>query len=140
MSVEENKAKQRRVFEELLSKGNLAIIPELIAPDYVYRSPLGMEVKGPEGCKQFANMMRNAFPDYHVTIDDIIGEGDMVVVRATVRGTHRGEFIGIAPTGKKVEIKEAVFIQFADGKAVEAWSYVDNLSVFQQLGVNPPAG
>ena len=139
MSAEENKAIERRIVDEALNEGNLAIMDEVVAPQYVFHFPY-MEVKGPEGCKQFANMMRNAFPDYHVTIDDIIGEGDMVAVRATVRGTHRGEFIGIAPTGKKVEIKEAVFIQFADGKAVEAWSYVDNLSVFQQLGVNPPAG
>lgn len=138
MSAEENKAIEHRIVDEVLNKGNLAVTDEVVAPNYVFHFPW-MEVKGPEGCRQFATMMRIDFPDLHVTIDDIIGEGDMVAVRATVRGTHRGEFVGIAPTGKKVEIKEAVFIQFADGKTVEAWLYVDNLSVFQQLGVNTPA-
>lgn len=137
MSVEENKAIERRIVDEVLNEGNLAVTDEVVAPNYIYHFPF-MDVKGPEGCKQFATMMRAAFPDLHVTIDDIIGEGDMVAARATARGTHRGEFAGIAPTGKKVEIKEAVFVQFADGKAVEAWPYVDNLSVFKQLGVSPP--
>jgi predicted SnoaL-like aldol condensation-catalyzing enzyme len=113
MSTDENKTRQRRVWEEVFNKGNLAIIPELIAPDYVYRSPLGMEVKGPEGFKQMVTRVRTAFPDIHFTIEDIIAEEDKVVTR---------------------------FTRWVGGKEVEAWESLDTLAMFQQLGVTPPMG
>jgi predicted ester cyclase len=140
MSIEENKTRQRRVFEEVFNKGNLAIIPEFIAPDYVYRSPLGMEAKGPEGFKQMVARVRTAFPDIHFTIEDIIAEGDKVVTRFTRRSTHQGEFMGIAPTGKKVTITGILITRWVGGKEVEAWESLDTLAMFQQLGVVPPMG
>src|SRR3989304_7095184 len=94
MSVEMNKTVMRRVFEEVLSKGNLAIIPEFIAPNYIFRSPLGIEVKGPEGFKQNVTMYRTAFPDIRATITDVFAEGDKVAVRYTMTGTFKGEMMG----------------------------------------------
>ncbi len=139
MSVEENKAGQRRVFEEVINKGNLEIIPELFAPSYTYNSPLGMEIRGPEGFKQSMTMFRTAFPDLHCTIDDIFGEGDRVATRITLTGTLTGEMMGIAPTGKKVEITALLITRWVDGKEVEAWESMDTLRFYQQLGITPPS-
>ncbi len=140
MSTEKNKTTIRRVFKEVFNKGTLAMIPELIAPNYVFRSPLGMEFKGPEGFKQMVTISRTAFPDLRLTIDDILAEGDMVAIRYTLRGSHKGDFGGIAPTGKQLEITGALFVRLAGGKEVEAFEFFDSLAMYQQLGVAPPMG
>ena len=139
MSVEENKAMVRTVIEEAVNKGNLTVVDDIMAPNYVYHFP-GMEIKGPEGFRQFVTMMRTAFPDLNVTIDEIIGEENLVAARVTLRGTLKGEFLGQAPTGRKMEFQEAVFVFFEGGKEVEAWPYADTSSMFQQLGISPPGG
>jgi steroid delta-isomerase-like uncharacterized protein len=138
MSVEENKAKQRRVWEEVFNKGNLEIIPELFAPSYSFRSPLGIEAKGPDGFRQMIAMMRAALPDLHVTIDQLFGEGDSVACRATITGTFKGEMMGIPPTGKKVTAPVILITHWKDGKEVEAWEALDTLAFYQQLGIKPP--
>ncbi len=138
MSAEENKAMVRRIVEEALNKGDLAVVDEVIADSYIYHVP-GNEIEGPEGFKQYVNMMRTALPDLNITVDNMVAEGDMVASRFTVRGTHRGELLGIAPTGRQVAITEAIFIHFEDGKEVEAWVYTNMLAIYQQLGVNPPS-
>ena len=140
MSAKENKAKQGRVWGEVFNKGNLAIIPELFAPNYVYHSPLGMEAKGPEGFKQMVTMLRTAFPDVHVTIDDMVAEGDKVVTRFTFTATSKGEFMGIAPAGKKVTSTGILITRWVGGKEVEAWESLDTLGMMQQLGVVPSMG
>jgi steroid delta-isomerase-like uncharacterized protein len=140
MSTEENKAKQRRVWEEIFNKGNLAIIPELFAPDYFLRSPLGMDTKGPEGFKQTVAMMRTAFPDLHCAIDDTLADGDKVVTRFKITGTFKGEMMGIAPTGKKLSLTGIVITRWADGKEVEAWESFDTRAFYQQLGIPIPQG
>jgi predicted ester cyclase len=139
MSVEENKAAQRRVWEEVFNKGNLEIIPEYFAPDYSFHSPLGLEAEGPEGFKQIVAMMRSALPDLHVAVDDLFGEGDRVVTRFTIIGTFKGEMMGIAPTGKKLAVSGIVITRWAGGKEVEAWESLDTLAFYQQLGIKPPA-
>ena len=138
MSAEENKANQRRVFEEVLNKGNIEIIPELFTPDYFMRSPLGMEVKGPEGFKQLTTMFHTALPDFHCTIDDMFAEGDKVATRFTITGTFRGEMMGITPTGKKATIAAIVITRWEGDKEVEAWESLDTLGFYQQLGIKPP--
>jgi steroid delta-isomerase-like uncharacterized protein len=138
VSVEENKAKQRRLWEEVFNKGNLEIIPEFFAPSYSFRSPLGIEAKGPDGFRQMIAMMRNALPDLHVTIDDLFGEGDRVATRATITGTFKGEMMGIPPTGKKVTAPVILITYWKDGKEVEAWESLDTLAFYQQLGIKPP--
>ena len=139
MSVEENKAGQRRVWEEVFNKGNLEIIPEFFASNYSFHSPLGLEAKGPEGFKQMVAMMRTALPDFHCTIDDLFGEGDKVVTRFTIAGTFKGEMMGIAPTGKKATVAGIVITHWVDGKEVEGWESLDTLAFYQQLGITPPS-
>ena len=140
MSAEENKAVLRRIEEEIFNKGDLAVVDELIAPDYVYHGSGGQEFKGPEGFKQYMTMVRNAFPDLHMTLEDIVAEGDKVMHRTRFRGTFKGEMMGIAPTGKQVTISVVTISRFAGGKEVEAWASIDELGMMQQMGVAPPMG
>jgi steroid delta-isomerase-like uncharacterized protein len=140
MSTEENKAMVRRIFEEVFNKGNLSVVDEIMANDYVFHMGQGMDVKGPDGFKQFATMFRTAFPDLHITIDDMVAEGDRVATRETMRGTHKGDFMGIRPTGKQCTTTGMVIIRFAGGKEVEAFGIVDMLAMYQQLGIVPPMG
>jgi len=139
MSTKENKEQHRRILEEVYNKRNLAVVDELIAPNYVINGPMG-ETKGPENYKQGATAFLTAFPDLHVTVDDMIAEGDKVSLRFTFTGTHKGELSGIAPTGKKVAIKASLFARFAGGKEVEAFEFFDTLAFYQQLGITPPKG
>jgi len=140
MSAEENKAASRRIMEEVWNKGNLEVVDELIAYNYVARGFPGGEFNGPDGFRQFVIMERTAFPDFHITIDDMVAEGDRVAVRFTLTGTHDGDLMGIAPTGKKVTMTGAAFSRFAGGKEVETLGFSDSLALFQQLGVAPPMG
>ena len=140
MSTEENKANVRRVIEEVFNKGNLAAADELVATNYIYHGPIGMEFKGPEGLKQLISMFRTAFPDLHITIEEMVAEGDKVVLRYTARGTHKGELMGIAPTGKQVTVPGANIAHFEGGKQVEVWCTMDLLGMMQQLDVVPPMG
>lgn len=138
MSVEKNKAVARRGTEEVSNSGNLAVVDETTASNYVLHTT--PEVKGPEGYKQFTTMMRTAFPDLHMTIDHMVAEGDMVAVFYTLTGTFKGEMAGIKPTGKKMTIKSAVLTRLKGGKQVEAWRYSDMLTFYQQLGIPIPPG
>ena len=137
MGVEENKATLRRIFDEIWNKGNLDMIPELISPEYINRSPQG-EMKGLDGYKQQIITARTAYPDLNMAVDFIIGEGDYLASQVTMTGTHKGEYMGIAPTGKKITYKHALFTRFKDGKSAEAVPFGNTLSVYQQLGVSPP--
>jgi steroid delta-isomerase-like uncharacterized protein len=136
MSTGKNKAAIRRIIEEG-NKGNMAAVDEIIADNYVYHSNMG-EYKGREGLKRAFTMLYAAFPDMQATIEDMIAEGDKVAWRSTLRGTHGGEFMNIAPTGKKISIAVSGFARFDGGKEVEAWGNMDMLSLYQQLGITPP--
>lgn len=135
MSSKDNKAKVRRIVEEAINRGEMAVVDEVISDSYVYHVP-GNEVTGPDGFKLYIAMMRAALPDLNMTIEAMVAEGDMVASRFVVRGTHHGDFMGVAPTGRKVEISEAVFIRFKEGTEVEAWPYADTMSIYQQMGVS----
>ena len=137
MSVEENKAIFRRIVEEGFNKGNLAIVDELVATDHVNHTD---NVHGPEEYKQFITMYRTAFPDLHMTIEDQIAEGDKVVNRWTSRGTHKGDLMGIPPTGKQTTVTGMYVARIIGGKIVEEWGNFDALGMMQQLGVVPPPG
>ncbi len=119
MSVEENKAIELRFFEEVVNKGNLAVIDEIVAANFVDRSTLPGVTPDCKGYKQFFAMAHSAFPDFHSTLEDMIAEGDKVVQRFTVRGTHKGEWMGIAPTGKQIEMGGIAVHRLAGGKIVE---------------------
>jgi len=138
MSTENNKALIRRVNEEAINQGNLALLDELVGSDYVEHDPnYPQAVCGAEGLKQYFQTFRSAFPDLHFTIEDIIGEGDTVAVRQTGRGTHQGELFGIPPTGKQVTVTAMIFHRFVNGKPVESWVNSDSMGMLQQLGVIP---
>jgi len=139
MSTEENKAVLRRLYEEVWSQGNLATVDELLAVDYVLHDPAHL-VRGPEGFKAYVSAFRAAFPDLHAKVEDQIAEGDMAAMRFTARGTHKGEFQGIPPTGKQITLSGINIQRFVDGKIAENWVSLDALGMLQQLGVIPPMG
>ena len=141
MSAEENKALFRRFMDELANKGNLGIVDELVAPDFVEHEPLPPDAPGGrEAPRWLFAMMRDAFPDLHITLDDELAEGDRVVARLTVRGTQRGEIMGIPPTGNSIAYTAIDIVRVADGKLVEHWGVSDQLSFLQQLGAIPAPG
>jgi len=140
MSTEDNKALDRRGFEEVWNKGNLAVIDELNAANVVTHNPPSPPMQGTEAFKQFVQMYRSAFPDTQMTIEDQIAEGDKVVTRWTARGTHKGELMGIPPTGKQVTVTGISVSRWANGKTVESWSNFDTLGMLQQLGAVPTPG
>lgn len=133
-----NKEIVRRLVNGVWADRNLAIIDELIAPDYVGHDPTQPEpIRGPEGYRQFVGMYQAAFEDGMVTIDDEIAEGDLVVTRWTGRGTHTGELMGIAPTGKEVTVSGITISRLANGKIAEDWELMDALGMMVQLGAVP---
>ena len=136
MGADENKAIVRRFIEQSFNAGNLSVVDELVANDYVNHVARA-DVRGPEGMKQFVTTYRTAFPDYRCTIDDQIAEADKVVTRWTAHGTQHGELMGIPPTGKHVTLPGVVIDRIANGKLVETWLHADVLEMMQQLGVVP---
>lgn len=138
MSEKQNKAIVRRFVEEVFNRGNMSVADELMAPDFVEHEELPPGIpRDLEGVKQMTTMMRSAFPDFKATIEDIIAEGNKMVIRMTWSGTQKGEFMGIAPTGKSVSIGVIDIIRIADGKLVEHWGQMDSMGMMQQLGAIP---
>lgn len=136
MSTEANKLLVRRFVEQVINRGDWAVVDELLDTSYIYHGP-GMEVPRIDGIKQVLSMLRAAFPDWHETIEDVIAEGDRVLFRVTGRGTHRGEFMGIPPTGNQVTMGGIDIVRVEGGKIVEHWANFDQLGMLQQLGVIP---
>ena len=137
-AANKNKASVRRVIEEIYNQGNLAVADELYATNAVRYDPATPDVgRGPEFAKQIAIRYREAFPDLHLTIADMIVEGDKVVIRWASSGTHQGNLQGIAPTGKNFSISGIHIARFADGKIVEEWVNWDTLGMMKQLGIIP---
>ncbi|MHC4301238.1 MAG: ester cyclase, partial [Planctomycetota bacterium] len=130
-----NKALVRRMIDEVMNQQNLAVVDELFAADYVMHDPAWpMEVKGPEGFKQWAGaMLEPFFSDGEVAVNDMIADEDKVVVRWTWSATHTGEFMGIPPTGRQITIAGISIHRFADGKFVESWVNYDSMGMMQQL-------
>ena len=138
MSVEQDKALVRQFVEEIFNRGNMSVVDKLFAADFVEHEELPPGIpRDREGVIQLTSMLRSAFPDFKATIDDIIAEGDKVVIRQTWTGTQKGEFMGIPPTGKSVSIGVIDIIRMADGKVVEHWGQMDSLGMMQQLGAIP---
>ena len=131
MSLEENKAIIRSLYEAD-NKKDLSILEELISPDFFDAT---FQLRGPESYKQFETMFFKGFPDWHETIEDMVAEGDKVWVRFTGRGTHRGEWQGLAPTGKKITFTGVQIWRIVDGKVVEKDSIIDLLDALKQLGI-----
>ena len=141
MSTEDNKATVRRAYEEGLNQGNVAVFDELCAPSYSFHDPDRPDVRTLEDHKRLVTETHSAFPDFHVTIEDLIAEGEQVVVRWTMRGTHTGEIVmpamHVPATGKQGAITAIDIFHLAGGKIVEQWSQVDYLGLYQLLGLIP---
>jgi steroid delta-isomerase-like uncharacterized protein len=140
MSLEGNKAIVRRLFQEAWNRGNLNVVDELLTTNYVFHEPISGDIRGPGGYKQFVTVYRTGAPDIHFTIEDQVAEGDKVVTRYTTTGTHQGNFMGIAPTGKRLRVTGIAIVRFEGGKIAEDWVNWDALGLMQQLGVVPPLG
>ena len=138
--LEENKALSRRFIEGYV-QGDLAIVDELLAPDFVFHDPSSKtgEVHA-EDMKASIEWIHSAFPDAQVTIEDQVAEGDKVVSRYTVSGTHQGEIMGAAPTGRLVTHTGHQTDRFEGGKIVESWTNWDALGLLQEIGAIPSPG
>lgn len=137
MSTEQNKDLVRRFYEEVFNNKNLASLNEFVDPHIVEHSlPPGLPA-GSEGTRQFIGMYLAAIPDFHLTTEDMIAEGDRVATRLTYHGTHRGELMGIPPTGKQATVTGIQIVRIANGRIVENWINFDALGMLQQLGVIP---
>ena len=139
-STEANKVRVRSWYEEVFNKKKLAAIDDFFAPNVIDHSLPSGAPGGIEGPRQNISMFLGAFPDLHLTLEDIIAEGDKVAVRFTATGTHQGDLMGIAPTGKHVTATGISIIRYENGKAMEGWANFDDLGMLQQLGVIPLMG
>jgi steroid delta-isomerase-like uncharacterized protein len=134
MHAEANKQVVRRFVDEYQTAANEQSFAELLHPEVVDRSrPPGI-AEGAEGVRQQFEAFRAAFPDFHAVIHDQIAEGDKVVTRKVFHGTHRGELMGIPPTGREVQIEVIDIVRVEGGQIVEHWNVVDRLGLLQQLG------
>ena len=140
MSAEENKAVIRR-WIEAYNERDLEAEADVLAPGFVAHVPAAPgPLEGLEAWRQFSGPFAEAFPDLRLTVQDIAAEGDTVAARVGFRGTHRGEFQGIPPTGKEVAFSSMEFNRVADGKVEEHWVEVDLFGLMQQLGAIPEPG
>jgi predicted ester cyclase len=132
MTLEDNKAIVRRVFDEIYNQGNYDVADELIAPDYTSHNGGSHTLVGVEGVKKSASQQRHTFPDLHSFIDDLIAEGDKVVIRGRDRVTHVNEIMGCPPTGRTFDITWMQIVRVENGKLVESWWEMD-MEQFREL-------
>ena len=137
MSTEENKACVRRLYEEVFNQKKLAAIDDYFAPTVIDHSLPPGAPGGIEGVRQTIGMFVSAFPDLHLTVEDLIAEGDRVVARWTLRGTHQGASLGMPPTGKQFTMPGISVVRLDGSKSVEQWVVHDQLGMLQQLGLIP---
>jgi predicted ester cyclase len=143
MQTEENKALVRRWLEKCYNEGNVAVAAELVAANYVNHSAPHGQTPGLQGEKEYITLIRSAFPDIHLAIEDQIAEEDKVVTRLTATGTYHGGLEDIpftAVVGKQVRVTEILIHRISSGKVVEGWMEFDQLGLWRQLGVIPPLG
>ena len=136
MSAEQNRAAIQR-FTERFNQGDITAVDDFVTEDVVYHNaPPGLAA-GIAGYRQLIGMWLTAFPGVRVTVADLISEGEKVVARLVVRGTHGGELMGLAPTGRSVEVSVITIMRFEGGRLAEEWEQVDMLGLLQQLGAVP---
>jgi steroid delta-isomerase-like uncharacterized protein len=129
----------RRILDMAFNQGNYAIVEELLTPDSVTHTPTWGMPNNRMGFKQLVASIRAGFPDLHCIVEDEIGEVNKFAAHWTMRGTHRGTFLGNPPTGRKIEAKGFIFARITGGRVVENWILIDQLGMLQQLGVAPPS-
>jgi steroid delta-isomerase-like uncharacterized protein len=136
----DNKRQIERLFDEVLNRGKLEFLYELIPEDYVDHSPVPGQEPGATGVRKKIEAMRAAFPDLQFYLEDIIAQDRMVAARYHWQGTQSGEFMGMPASGRKVDVKGMDFYRLKDGKLVEHWDSIDQLGLLTQLGAIPGSG
>lgn len=139
MSAEKN-VKAQEQFGQAINSGNLEQLRELVADRCVDHDPAPDQQQGPQGFIDFFSSLRQAFPDMHVEVDHMVTDADNVAFAYTLTGTHRGDFLGVAPTGRSIEVRGLQISRFENGKLVERWGSSDQLGILQQLGAAPQPG
>ena len=135
-SAEQNKALVRQVLK-LIDERNLDEAFELYALDYIYHGPGGQELRGRDGIRGLWEVFLVGLPDLHSTIEDMVSEGDKLVLRWRIEGTHTGEFLGVAPTNTEINLGITEIFRIANGQLAEAWDQYDRLDLMQQIGAIP---
>lgn len=135
--MRDNKTLARRLYDEVLNRGNLAVVDELVAPDLVDHEAGPGAPPGADTLKAFAAALRIGFPDRRIVVEEVIAEGDLVASRFTLTGTNTGDFMGMPATGRPVSVQGVDIMRFRDGKVVEHWGITDELALLQQLGHLP---
>ena len=138
MSPEELKTRSNAFVEEVFNRGKVLALDDLFTPDAVIHDP-GLELRGTVAMRSGLRSLLAAFPDLHITVEDQIAEGDEVALRYRGEGTHRGEWRGIAPTGKQIRYTGILIQRFEGDKIAEFWAQPDLLGLLQQLGAIPPS-
>jgi steroid delta-isomerase-like uncharacterized protein len=134
-SIDQNTALIKRYFEEVWNNGKIEVLEEIIAPNYINHSP-GMPnpPQGPEGLKPIVVAIRQAFPDLKYVIKNMVVSDEKIAVYTIMHGTHQGDFFGLAPTGKTIEVAQMQIERIENNKIVEHWRVTDDLSLMKQLG------
>jgi steroid delta-isomerase-like uncharacterized protein len=140
-TIEQNKAVARRWSTELWSQGDLMVADDIIAADYVRHDPGDpFPAHGPEDVKKIVTMLRTMFPDFHIDVESVVAEGDLVVSRYTATATDTAGYMGMPATGKAIRTSAMQMFRFAHGKIVESWAVRDDLGTLRQLGHVTMAG
>ncbi|MFC1947420.1 ester cyclase [Chloroflexota bacterium] len=135
MGIRENLNIVNRLVVEVWAQGNTSIIYELLSPEYIYHSPTGEDIKGPEAFKDMVKSIRSAIPDRIVTVENYIGEGDELAIQFSSRGTFLGNLQDIKPTGKSYITRFAIFYRFSEGKIIEEIEYSRQPTFEEQVGI-----
>jgi predicted ester cyclase len=138
--VSANEAGVRRFYEELWNEWRLDVADEILAPDLRFRGTLGTSVVGVDAFKGYVEQTRAAFPDWSCRIDELITADEVVVARIECGGTHAGELLGVAPTGRRVSYPAVGIFRFGLGKITDAYVVGDTQELWRALGATPPAG
>jgi steroid delta-isomerase-like uncharacterized protein len=126
----------RRLYDEVAA-GNLAVIDELVADDFVEHEKFPGLEPNKEGVKRFFAMLRSAFPDLRMEVREVLADGDLVSARVIATGTHRGDFMGMSSSGSHIEVQVFDMVRIRDGQVTEHWGLMDAMSMMQQIGGMP---
>ena len=136
MTVRTNRALVQRYYNEMWNTWNFALADELLSAEISFRGSLGVDVRGRSAFCDYMRRVRNAFPDFHNKIEQLVAEGDRVAARLQYTGTHRGEIFGVRPSGKSIRYAGAAFFRIVGNRVAEGWVLGDLVSLTQQLGAH----
>lgn len=135
------KAAMRRIYDEVFNQGNVDVIDELLADDFMEHQELPPGIPQGKGApRAYTTMFRSAFPDFHMAVEEMLQDGNKVITRVRVSGTHKGEFMGIPPTDNKFDVSAIDIVEFRDGQAIGHWGVMEEARMMEQLGVGGPPG